>query len=133
MIEVDHAALVRGIAVAAVIAVPAALVGLWASDRDDLGWLGTLAVFVVLLGLIAGAAVAAHRQQVGAPLVHGILTAAALFVVIQVIGIVRRAITGDDIVWARILSSAALALVAGAIGGVIGGRLEGRTQRSAQR
>src|SRR5438046_144142 len=126
MIELDRPALLRGIAVAALIAVPAALVGLWASDRDDLGWLGAVAVFVVLLGLVIGASMAAHQQEVGAPLVHGILTAAVLFVVIQLVGIVRRAITGDDIVWARILSSAVLALVAGAIGGVIGGRFEGR-------
>ena len=90
-------------------------------------------MFVVLLGLVAGSAVAAHRQEVGAPLVHGILTAAVLFVAIQLIGIVRRAITGDEIVWARILSSAVLALVAGAVGGVIGGRVEGRTHRNAHR
>ena len=133
MIELDRPALLRGLAVAAVIAVPAAIVGLWASDRDNLGWLGALAVFVVLLGLIAGAAVAAHRQAVGAPLAHGIVTAATLFVVIQLIGLLRRAVTGDDIAWARILSSAVLALVAGAIGGVIGGRVEGRTHRSAHR
>ena len=133
MIELDRPALLRGMAVAALIAVPAALVGLWASDRDDLGWLGALAVVVVLLGLIIGAAVAAHRQEVGAPLAHGIVTAAALFVLIQVVGIVRRAIIGDEIVWARILSSAVLALVAGAIGGVIGGRVEGRTHRGAHR
>lgn len=130
MIELDLGAMGRGVAVAAVIAVPAALVGLWASDRDELGWLGGLAVVVVLAGLIAGAAVAAHRQQHGAPLTHGVLTAAALFVLIQLVGIVRRAVSGDDISWRRIVSGLVLALVAGAIGGVIGGRVDSRRREA---
>ncbi len=83
MIELDRGIVGRGVAVAAVIAVPAALIGLWASDGDDLGWLAGLAVLVVLAGLVIGAAVAAHRQQVGAPLAHGVLTALILFVVVQ--------------------------------------------------
>jgi hypothetical protein len=93
--ELDPAALVRGVVVAAVICVPAALVG----------------------------AVSAHHQRVGSPLSHGILAAGALFVIVQGIGILRRAISGDGIEWSRVLSSAVLALVAGAIGGVIGGRM----------
>jgi hypothetical protein len=133
MIELDRGALARGVAVAAVIAVPAALVGLWASDRDNLGWLGGLAVVVVLAGLAAGAAVAAHRQHHGAPLTHGVLTAATLFVAIQLVGVIRRAVAGDDISWRRIVSGAVLALVAGAIGGLVGGRLDSRTHRMEHR
>ena len=121
--ELDPAALVRGVVVAAVICVPAALVGLWASDDDDIGWLATLCVALVLAGLVLGGAVAAHHQRVGSPLSHGILAAGALFVIVQGIGLLRRAISDDGIEWSRVLSSAVLALVAGAIGGVIGGRM----------
>jgi putative membrane protein (TIGR04086 family) len=123
VIELDGQALLRGVVVAAVITVPAALIGLWASDSDELGWLATLCVVVVLAGLVLGGVVAAHQQQVGAPLTHGILAAAVLFVVVQGIGLVRRALGSDDIEWSRVLSSLVLALIAGAIGGVIGGRL----------
>ena len=42
VMELDPAALVRGVVVAAVICVPAALVGLWASDDDDIGLAGDL-------------------------------------------------------------------------------------------
>ena len=118
MIELDRAALVRGVAVAAVIAVPAALVGLWASDRDNLGWLGGLAVVVVLAGLAAGAAVAAHRQQVGAPLTHGMLTAGHA---LRGHPARRRHPPGASPATtsrgAASCPSAVLALVAGAIGG----------------
>jgi putative membrane protein (TIGR04086 family) len=131
VIRLDRGAIGRGALVAALIAVPAALVGAWASDRDDLGWLGGLAVVVVLIGLVVGGAVAANRQRLGAPLTHGILAAGLLFVVVQAFGIIRRLIADDQIVWSRVLSSAVLALVAGAIGGVIGGRLDIRARREA--
>jgi putative membrane protein (TIGR04086 family) len=130
MIEVDVPSLLRGVAVAAVIAVPAALIGLWASDGDDLGWLAGLAVLVVLLGLVIGGAVAAHRQEVGAPLTHGLLTAVLLFVIVQGIGLLRRAIAGDEITWSRIASSAVLSLLAGAVGGALGGRLHSGTRNA---
>ncbi len=132
MIELDPPSVARGVTVAAVIAVPAALVGLWASDSDDLGWLGGVAVLVVLVGLVVGGAVAAHSQQVGSPLTHGIVTAAVLFVVVQAVGILRRLLTSDSISWSRILSSAVLALVAGAIGGLIGGRIRSRPRTGGQ-
>jgi hypothetical protein len=129
--ELEPAAIVRGVLAAAVVAIPAALVGLWANDSDELGWLATLCVALVVGGLVLGGAVAAHHQQVGSPLSHGILAAGILFVVVQGIGLVRRGITGDDIEWSRVLSSAVLALVAGAIGGIVGGRMgavqKGRT------
>ena len=88
--ELDPAALVRGVVVAAVICVPAALVGLWASDDDDIGWLATFCVALVLAGLVLGGAVAAHHQRVGSPLSHGILAAGVLFVIVQGIGLLRR-------------------------------------------
>jgi putative membrane protein (TIGR04086 family) len=129
VIELDWPALLRGIAIAAIVAVPAALVGLWASDNDSLGWLGAIAVVVVLIGLGLGAAIAAHRQEVGSPITHGMLAALLLFLVVQGIGVVRRSLAGDDIDWSRILSAAVLALIVGAVGGLIGGRIEGRSER----
>ncbi len=84
------------------ICVPAALVGLWASDDDDIGWLATFCVALVLAGLVLGGAVAAHHQRVGSPLSHGILAAGVLFVIVQGIGLLRRAISGDGIEWSRV-------------------------------
>jgi Na+/H+-dicarboxylate symporter len=63
------------------------------------------------------------RQQVGAPLVHGIVTAIVTFVLVQGIGVIRHIAANEDVLWSRVLSSALLSMVAGTIGGIIGGRL----------
>ncbi|MDQ1426258.1 MAG: hypothetical protein QOD72_3756 [Acidimicrobiaceae bacterium] len=121
MIELDYPAIGRGIAVAAVIAVPVAVVAnvLVDDNQQHSGWIALLSLGV-LVGLGVGAAVAARRQHNGTPLTHGIVCALAVFVAVNAFGIVRRSIAGDDIHWGRIASTAVLAVVAGTIGGMIG-------------
>ena len=110
--QLDRDALVRGMAVAAAIAVPAGVIGAAVEN----------AIFVVLVlaGLIAGAAVAAARQTKRTPLMHGIVAALAVFVAVQTLGTIRRAVADDDIRWSRIFSSALLSVIAGTVGGFIG-------------
>ena len=79
-----------------------------------------LFTFLVLIALLMGGAIAAWRQEVGRPLSHGIVTALLTFAAVQLVGIARRAIGGDDIRWGRIVSTALLTLMVGTIGGLAG-------------
>ncbi|HKA04086.1 MAG TPA: hypothetical protein VKD67_07140 [Acidimicrobiales bacterium] len=109
----------RGIVVAAVIAVPFALIGLGTSDEGDLGWAGWISVIGVLFGLALGAFSAAREQRVGAPLTNAIVTAVAVYVVVQAIGIVKRLVTDESLHWGKYLSSLLLSVVAGTVGGLL--------------
>lgn len=124
--RLDRAALIAGIITAVIICVPAALIGQAIDDpstNDNPSAGALLLVAVVLVGLAIGATVAAMRQQVGAPLVHGIVTALVTFVLVQGIGVIRHLLENEDVLWSRVLSSALLSMVAGTVGGLIGGRL----------
>jgi putative membrane protein (TIGR04086 family) len=124
--KLDRSALIAGIVTAVIISVPAALIGQAIDDpstNDNPSAGALLLVGVVLFGLAAGATVAAMRQQVGAPLVHGIVTAIVTFVLVQGIGVIRHIAANEDVLWSRVLSSALLSMVAGTVGGIIGGRL----------
>jgi hypothetical protein len=124
--QLDRRALYEGGSVAAMIAVPAGILGKVLADADqDLGWLWIL-VLVVLVGLVLGAGVAAWRQQRGLPLAHGIITAVGVFVIVQAIAVVVQLISGDSISWARIASSLLLSVMAGTVGGVLGSLLLSR-------
>jgi putative membrane protein (TIGR04086 family) len=128
VIDLDRHALWRGVVVAAAVAVPVAIVANIAVDDDQnhSGWIALLSLGV-LVGLAAGAAIAARQQHKGTPLTHGIVCALTVFVVVNVFGIVRRSIARDDIRWGRIASTAVLAVVAGTVGGMIGSfRQDGR-------
>jgi len=121
--QLDLRALYEGGTVAAMIAVPAGLLGRILSDRDeDFGWLWILVV-AVLVGLVLGSGVAAWRQEKGLPLTHGVITGVGTFVVVQAIGVVVELIAGDPINWPRIASSLLLSLMAGTVGGVLGSLL----------
>jgi hypothetical protein len=133
-VTLDGEAIARGCAVGALIAVPAGVLAFLGGEGGSgtghvPGWASLLAL-VAIVGLGIGAAVAARRQQLRAPLQHGIVTALVVFAVIQGFGIVRRVVAGESISWSRILSSAVLTMVAGTVGGAIGGRMaEDRAQR----
>jgi hypothetical protein len=118
-VELDRQAVVRGMVVAAVVAVPFALIGLGASDEGDLGWAGWISVIGVMLGLVLGAFSAAREQRVGAPLTNAIVTAMAVYVVVQLIGIAKRIVTDESLHWGKYLSSLLLSIVAGTIGGLL--------------
>ncbi len=117
-VELDRPAIVKGMVMAAVIAVPFALLGLAASD-DGLGWAGWLSVLGVLLGLVIGGFFAARDQRVGAPLTNGIVAALGVYVVVQGLGIVKRLIVGDELNWAKYASSMLLSIVAGTVGALL--------------
>ncbi len=126
-VRIDWPALWAGVIVAVVICVPAALIGQALDDNganENPSGAALLLVFVVLAGLVIGAAIAAQRQDVGAPLVHGIAAALVSFALVQGIGILRQFAVSEDISWGGILSSALLSMVAGSVGGLIGARLQ---------
>ena len=118
--QLDRQALYEGASVAAMIAVPAAVLGrILSNRRNELGWLWILVV-IVLVGLVLGAGVAAWRQEKGLPLTHGIVTAVGVFVVVQAVGVLVQLVAGDSVNWSRIASSLLLSLMAGTVGGVLG-------------
>jgi putative membrane protein (TIGR04086 family) len=125
-VKLDRAALFAGIAVSLLICVPAALIGQALDDSsssDSPSTAVSLLAIAVLAGLVIGATVAARRQTLDAPLVHGMVTAIVTFVLVQGAGVLRRFASSEDVSWSRILSSALLSMVAGTVGGLIGGRL----------
>jgi putative membrane protein (TIGR04086 family) len=116
-------------AIAAVIAVPFALIGVGTSG-NDLGVAGWVSVAGVLVGLTVGGFVAARQQRVEAPLTHGILTAVSVYVVVQGIGIIKRAIVDEDLRWSKYFSSLLLAIVAGTLGGLLASVANGNRRPS---
>jgi len=118
-VELDRPAVVKGMVVAGAIAIPFALLGLAASDDDSLGWAGWLSVLGILLGLVIGGFLAGRDQRVGAPLTNGIVAAVAVYVIVQGIGIVKRAVAGDELNWAKYASSLLLSIVAGTVGALL--------------
>lgn len=130
-VKIDRDALFAGIVVAAIIAVPAAIIGQAVDDSSssDPSGFALLLVAVVLAGLVAGSTVAAMRQQLDTPLAHGILTAVVTFVIVQGIGIIRHLVIGEEVLWSRVLSSALLSMVAGTLGGLLGGRLRQQAEQ----
>lgn len=133
IVKLDRGALAVGIVVALIICVPAALIGQALDDRsssDNPSAVVSLLAILVLAGLVVGATVAARRQQLDAPLVHGIVAAIVTFALVQGIGVLRRFATSEDVSWSRILSSALLSMVAGTVGGLIGGRLRHEAEPS---
>ena len=117
--RLDRGAVGRGAALAAVVAVPA---GLWASALAEDSQAILPLSLLVMVALVAGASIAAQRQQVGLPLVHGIATALGVLLFAQVAGLIRRLLANDDIRFSKIVSNILLALIAGTIGGLIGSR-----------
>ena len=116
----DREAITAGVSVAAMIAIPAAIVGRWGADRD---WdtAGILVINLISLGgLFLGAGVAAWRQRVGTPLSHGLVVALGSYAAIQLVFIVIRSARGAEVRWGSIVANVFLALGAGMLGGLAG-------------
>lgn len=116
----DRDAIVAGISVAAMIAVPAAIVGRWGADRD---WdtFGILVINLISLGgLFLGAGVAAWRQRCGTPLSHGLVVALGSYLAIQAVSVAIRLVRDAEIRWGAIVGNVFLALGAGLLGGYAG-------------
>jgi hypothetical protein len=129
-IELDRGAVLRGMLVAAVIAVPFALLGLGVTDENNLGWAGWISVIGVLFGLVLGAFAAAREQRVGAPLTNAIVAAVGIYLVVQAIGIIKRVIADEDLHWGKYASSLLLSIVAGTLGGLLASTRNGERGRT---
>ena len=117
-VTIDRPALAAGIVAGGAVAVPLAIAAGVVSSK--------LLGFVALVGVGVGAAVAARRQRRGAPLAHGLLTTIGLWAVLQVIRLVRLAVTDKALAPQKAFSNLLLALVAGLIGALVGSRIASR-------
>lgn len=107
-------AILKGVLAAAVLAVPAGVVA--AIIDDESAW--NLPLFVaVLVGFYMGGLTAA-RAAPDAPLANAAVAALSLFVVVQAVGVIRRAIVDEEIPWASIAFFAMVATTAGLLGGL---------------
>lgn len=116
----DREAVTAGVSVAAMIAVPLAVIGRWGADRD---WesVGILVINLISLGgLFLGAGVAAWRQRSGTPLSHGLVVALGSYAAIQVVVVIVRLARGAEVRWGAIVGNVFLALGAGLLGGYAG-------------
>lgn len=116
----DRDAIVAGVSVAAMIAIPAAVLGRWGTDRD---WdtAGILVINLISLGgLFLGAGVAAWRQRVGTPLSHGLVVGLGSYVAIQAVFVTIRLLRGAEVSWGGVIGNVFLALGAGLAGGYAG-------------
>ena len=119
----DIVAIRRGASVAAMFAVPIQVIARISVDEDRRsGWTSVITL-AILAALVLGAGIAAWHQQRSTPLSHGVVTAAAVFIVLQVIFSIVKVIQGDPIAWGRITVSLGLSLLAGVCGGLLGSTL----------
>jgi putative membrane protein (TIGR04086 family) len=119
----DRQAAGAGALAALAIAAPAAILAQAVDALSDSGW-SAVFVPVVLLGFAVGGYAAAQRSS-GTPLVNGALAAAAAFVVVQLVGIVRRVIADEPLRWGAYLFNALLAACVGVLGAMLASRRAG--------
>ena len=124
MSELDRRAIGAGAVVALVIAVPPTLIAQALNSLDaidsDSAWLA-LFLPIVFAGFVLGGYSAARRVT-ESPLAHGAAAALAAFVAVQLIGIVRQLVAGDDIEWVGIVFNALLSACLGVIGAMVATR-----------
>jgi uncharacterized membrane protein YfcA len=119
-VRLDWGAVRSGAAVCLVFAIPLSLAARWAADsRDDAG-LAVLLTLGALVGFVIGSGVAAWVQQIGFPLVHGLVTASGTYLVAQALFIVIRLLTDREVRWYAALFNVAPVLFAGVLGGLLG-------------
>jgi hypothetical protein len=123
----DLAAIKDGAGVCVMFAVPPTIIArLLVDDQDATSGWAPLLLVLSLGGFLVGGGVAAWRQRRGTPLSHGVLTAAAVFAVVQSVFVLIRVIIGGEIPIGRILVSFSLATAAGLAGGLLGSLLQQR-------
>lgn len=119
----DLVAIRRGAGVAAMFAVPIQVIARIAVDEDRRSGWTSLITLAILAALVLGSGVAAWHQRRNTPLSHGVVTAAAVYIVLQVVFSIVKVLQGDSIAWGRIIVSLGLSLVAGVCGGLLGSTL----------
>jgi hypothetical protein len=119
----DVPALRAGAGVCVVIAVPLQVLALLAGG--DSPWSLPLRL-TALVGFLIGAGVAAWVQRTGFPLAHGLVTAIAAFVAVQIAFIVGRAIAGNPLRVGAFLANLPLVVGVGLLGGLLGQALQRR-------
>jgi len=118
----DREALWAGAAVALVFAIP--LTVLAAVVGSDSGGLNALFFFGAMFGFVLGAGCAAWMQTCGTPISHGLVAAAATYLVVQGVFVIARLVTGRDVDWFGLMFTLSLVLLAGVVGGFLGQRLQ---------
>lgn len=117
----DLDALRVGGVICLVVAVPLTVIAAIV-DSDSAG-LNALFFFGAAFGFVLGAGCAAWVQRVGTPISHGMVAAAAAYLVAQVVFVAVRLLRGDEVDWFGIFFTLSLVLGAGLAGGVLGSRL----------
>jgi hypothetical protein len=125
MKDFDTLALQQGASVTALFAVPPTLIARFVIDNSQhpsrwAPFLSLLAIF----GFIIGSGVAAWHQQLGRPLMHGLVAGVGVFVVVQSFFLIIRIASGGEVRVSRIITAFALALFASIFGGVLGSLMQ---------
>lgn len=118
----DLPAVRAGASVALVFAVPFSIAARIVSGSD----VAILLVLLATIGFVLGAAVAAWHQQRGTPLSHGIVTAAAAYVIPQSVFVIVKVARGGDVTWSGVILNLLVAISAGTVGGLLGSMLQAR-------
>ena len=119
-----------GSGAALAVALPAAVLAQvidTASTTDDAPAAVYALVMVVLGGIALGGWVAGRRRP-DRPAQVGALVGLAAIAVVQVLGVIRRIVAGDDVAWATIPLVLVVAMGLAAIAAFLGARPPGRTR-----
>lgn len=118
--RLDWRAIGIGAAVAIAISLPLAILSQVLSDFGDGGGsaIVILFFFLVLAGFVVGGFVAGSKRA-ESPLTHGILAAAAAYLLVQAVGIVLNLARGDELDLFGLVFNAGLAAAMGLLGGWI--------------
>lgn len=124
-VVLDLPALRAGGGVALVFAIPFSIAARVAADGGNSG-LAVWLTLAAIAGFVIGAGCAAWLQPLDTPLIHGIITAAATYLLAQAVFVVIRLIRGEDVRWLALFFNLTVVVFAGLIGGLLGQRLQQR-------
>lgn len=110
--------------------VPAALLSeLVVGDEGGRPLLGFLFVAVIVIGFVI-AGFGAGRLRNDTPIMHGVVAAISCYAVVQILGLIKRLVVGDDINIASYVVSAILAGFCGASGALFAERMQRQASTS---